>query len=91
MANGQIYKVSIHALLAERDTFNGQIMGSGEASFNSRAPRGARPFIYWRQYQGWRVSIHALLAERDSGTFETGISPLSRSVPAKFVASSISL
>ena len=58
--------VSIHALLAERDTA-GIFASRSATSFNSRAPRGARQAARVGDRQRPFVSIHALLAERDSG------------------------
>ena len=58
--------VSIHALLAERDTA-GIFASRSATSFNSRAPRGARQAARVGDRQRPFVSIHALLAERDEG------------------------
>ena len=57
--------VSIHALLAECDSFLVQSVRLG-GSFNPRTPCGVRLLPCLRSLHEGRVSIHALLAECDS-------------------------
>ena len=60
-------QVSIHVPLAEHDTLS-RSSASLSASFNSRAPRGARHQPAVRVSLGREVSIHVPLAEHDIRT-----------------------
>jgi len=58
------FYVSIHVPLAEHDATT-SIRGADMSSFNSRAPRGARPINGTQKADAFIVSIHVPLAEHD--------------------------
>ena len=58
------YPISIHALLAESDSFN-PLRCAPPKNFYPRSPCGERPLRYSEQSAPPYISIHALLAESD--------------------------